>query len=283
MAIKIAIDAGHGLYTAGKRCLKSIDHGETREWVLNARIAEKVIAHLERCGAEILRTDDASGKTDVPLATRSSKINQWGADYSVSIHHDSGANGTSAGGTTVFVYSGPHSSKSDALQRAVYEGIIAACGKFGNRSKPCNYANFHMVREPSCPAILVECGFMDSVKDTPMILTEAFSDKCALGIAKGICNAAGITWKEEIVKEECEMTKEEIEALIDTRVNVKLAKITDLTGTGDNPSAWAEEATRWAIEHGIFSGDGKGNFGWRQHVTREQLAVILKALTEKMV
>ena len=79
------------------------------------------------------------------------------------------------------------------------------------------------------------------------------------------------------------MTKAEIEALIDTRVNSKLAKITDITGTGDNPSAWSKEATRWAIEHGIFAGDGKGNFGWRQHVTREQLAVILKAITEKMV
>ena len=280
MAIKIAIDAGHGRYTAGKRCLKSIDPCETREWTLNSRIAEKVIAHLERCGAEILRTDDASGKTDVPLATRSSKINQWGADYSVSIHHDSGAGGTSAGGTTVFVYSGPHSSKSDALQRAVYEGIIAACGKWGNRAEPMTSANFHMVREPSCPAILVECGFMDSATDTPMILTEAFADKCALGIAKGICQAAGLAWKDEITEEDCEMTKAEIEALVDARVDAKLAKLTDITGTGDKPSPWDEEATRWAIEQGIFAGDGKGNYGWQQPVTREQLAVILMAASK---
>ena len=45
---KIAIDAGHGLYTAGKRCLKSIDPNETREWVLNSRIAGKVIEKLKR-------------------------------------------------------------------------------------------------------------------------------------------------------------------------------------------------------------------------------------------
>ena len=274
MAVKIAIDAGHGRYTAGKRCLKSIDPGETREWVLNSRIAEKVIAHLERCGASVLRVDDASGKTDVPLSTRSAKINQWGADYSVSIHHDSGANGTSAGGTTVFVYNGPHSAKSDALQKAVYDGIIAACGKFGNRSKPCNSANFHMVREPSCPAILVECGFMDSSIDTPMILTEAFADKCALGIAKGVCRAAGITWKEE----EIDMTKAELEALIDASVDAKLTKLTDITGTGDHPSPWAKGAAEWAEKIGLFLGDGEGNYGWQQPVTREQLAVILMAM-----
>jgi len=39
---KIAIDAGHGLKTAGKRCLKSLDKNETREWVLNDRASEVV-------------------------------------------------------------------------------------------------------------------------------------------------------------------------------------------------------------------------------------------------
>ena len=39
---KIALTAGHYKYTAGKRCLKSIDPNETREWWLNDRIADKV-------------------------------------------------------------------------------------------------------------------------------------------------------------------------------------------------------------------------------------------------
>ena len=29
---KLALNAGHGLYTEGKRCLKSLDPKETREW-----------------------------------------------------------------------------------------------------------------------------------------------------------------------------------------------------------------------------------------------------------
>ena len=70
------------------------------------------------------------------------------------------------------------------------------------------------------------------------------------------------------------MTKKEIEELVDA----KLAKLTDLTGTGDKPSAWAEEAVAWAKEQGIFAGDGKGNYGWQQPVTREQLALILMAM-----
>lgn len=43
---KLALDAGHGLYTAGKRCLKSLDPNETREWVLNNRICNKIQVEL---------------------------------------------------------------------------------------------------------------------------------------------------------------------------------------------------------------------------------------------
>ena len=48
-----------------------------------------------------------------------------------------------------------------------------------------------------------------------------------------------------------------------------------VAGTGDWPSAWAEEATRWAKEKGIFNGDGQGNYGWQTPITREAVAVIL--------
>lgn len=78
-------------------------------------------------------------------------------------------------------------------------------------------------------------------------------------------------------EEESEMTQAEIEALIDTKVAAKLATLTDITGTGDNPSSWAEEAAEWAKENGLFAGDGKGNYGWQKPTTREQIAAIFKA------
>ena len=39
---KIALNAGHGMSTPGKRCLKSIDTNETRENFLNRRICDKI-------------------------------------------------------------------------------------------------------------------------------------------------------------------------------------------------------------------------------------------------
>ena len=45
-------------------------------------------------------------------------------------------------------------------------------------------------------------------------------------------------------------------------------------GSGDNPSAWAKDATRWAIETGLFAGDGAGNYDWQAPLTREMAAQI---------
>ena len=45
---KLAMTAGHYYYTSGKRCPKSLDPSETREWQLNDRIADKVEAQIGR-------------------------------------------------------------------------------------------------------------------------------------------------------------------------------------------------------------------------------------------
>lgn len=277
MSVKIAIDAGHGLYTAGKRCLKSLDPNETREWTLNQRVAAQVVTHLQRCGADVIRLDDVTGKTDVALSTRTNKANRWGANWCVSIHHDSGIGGGSGGGATVYVYSGSHSYKSDVLQGCVYKAFVAEVGQFGNRSRPRNSANFHMVRETAMPAILIECGFMDSTVDTPMILTEDFARKAALGIAKGICNAAGLAWVAEAAtgptkddtateKEEEEMTQEQFDKLMDSY----------LARRGTQPASdWAQPALDYCKDKGIMVGDDTGAMRPQSFVTRQELAQVV--------
>lgn len=80
-------------------------------------------------------------------------------------------------------------------------------------------------------------------------------------------------------KDEVDMTKSDVEKLIDSRVAAKLASLTDITGTGDNPSDWAKSATDWAKSAGIFAGSN-GNFGWQKALTREQAAVILHNMSK---
>lgn len=193
---KIAIDAGHGRNTAGKRCLKSIDQAETREWVLNNRAACVLETYLLSAGHETLRVDDTSGNTDVSLATRVKMANEWKADYYVSIHHNAGISGGIGGGTIVFVYPGTF-GKTKKTQEAIYKHSIARAKLKGNRSDGTMEADFYVLRKTTMPASLIECGFMDSATDIKHILDPEWSKRIALGIAEGICEMFGGSVKEE--------------------------------------------------------------------------------------
>ena len=192
---KIVIDAGHGKNTAGKRTLKSLDRNETREWVLNARVADALEVYLKSAGHVTLRVDDVDGSTDVSLAERVNKANGWNADYYVSVHHNAGIGGGTGGGTIVFVYPGT-SGETTRAQEAIYKYAIARAGLKGNRYDGTATADFYVLRETTMPASLVECGFMDSTTDIKFILDPEWSKKMALGIAEGICEIYGGTVKE---------------------------------------------------------------------------------------
>lgn len=179
---KIAITAGHYKYTPGKRCMKSLDPNETREWVLNDRIADKVEKLLkDYTGYELLRTDDTTGEKEVDLADRTAKANNWGADFYLSIHHNAGANGTAAGGITAYVRTNPLAASVE-WQKELYNALIAETGLKGNRASPLYRSNLHEVYVPKMPSVLLELGFMDSKTDVPIILTEDFANKCAKAI-----------------------------------------------------------------------------------------------------
>ncbi len=48
--------------------------------------------------------------------------------------------------------------------------------------------------------------------------------------------------------------------------------LTDIGGTGDAHSAWADDAVEFCKRNGLFAGDGKGNYGWQRPITREEAA-----------
>ena len=184
--IKIALDAGHGMKTAGKRCMKAIDPKETREWWLNQRIATKVENKLKDYeGVETLRVDDITGATDVKLQTRCSKANKWGADIYCSFHHNAGINGTDKpevidGGLIVYTYD--DSDKAVYLRNTLYDCLINAGLLKGNRAvKACKNPGLYVLNSTKMTAVLVEHGFMDSPDETPIILTEEYAEKAANG------------------------------------------------------------------------------------------------------
>lgn len=241
---KIALGAGHGIKTAGKRIPASLDPNETREWQLNDRIADKVEEKLKAfSGYELLRLDDSDdGEDDVALSARTNAADAWGADFYLSIHHNAGINGGTGGG--IVSYSYPNNVGGADWSEALYAALIDATGLKGNRWDGTQTANFHVLRESNAPAVLLELGFMDSKTDVPVILTEQFAEQCAEAIVSVLAERGGLT---KIISPE-------------------------------SPSGYAAIACGKAVARGVFVGNGKGVYNWTEPVTRQDLCVVLDRL-----
>ncbi len=176
----IALDAGHGLHTLGKRCMKAIDPAETREWILNARVSDLTQALLSAYDCTVIRVDDTTGARDISLAARVRAANDAGADIYIAPHHNAGINGGIGGGTVVYYCSSNDERRVQAMH--LYDAITARTGLIGNRSSKVIKRGFYVIKNTRMPAFLIENGFMDSRTDTPIILTKAHAERTAQGI-----------------------------------------------------------------------------------------------------
>lgn len=194
--LKIAIDAGHYKGTPGRRCLAALDPSETREWDLNRRVADKLEALLAGYDCQVLRVDDKSGDKLVDLGDRVAAANGWPADVYLSIHHNAGIKGGSGGGCVVYTAPGCQ-AKSKALQRAAYGAVVSRTGLVGNRDTPMMERSLYVLRRTKMPAILIECGFMDSSTDVPVILGPYFAGQVADGLLAALVEVFGLKEKKE--------------------------------------------------------------------------------------
>lgn len=209
MSFKIAYCAGHYIGTAGKRVPKSLDPNQTREWMLNNRIAEHFArAALEYEGVELLRTDDSSGKTHISIKNRTKKANNWGANLYLDIHHNAGINGGSGGGVVAFCKKKDETGKK--YRDAIYSAVIAAGKLKGNRANPLVEKNYDTMVYSKATAILMEYGFMDSKTDYPVISTDAYAQKVAYATMEGIAKVKGLKKKSSSVTQEVVEKDEQI-------------------------------------------------------------------------
>ncbi len=190
--MKIAIDSGHGLNTPGKRTPLFPDGSHIREWQFNHPTALKLGELLVGNGFEIVFV--SPGEEDTPLATRTTRANQAKADLFVSIHYNA-ATGIwgSANGTETYHH--PSSSRGQKLAELIQKELIAETGR---RDRGVKSANFQVLRETTMPAVLVECGFMDSLVEACLMLDEEYQTKCARAMAKGICAYFGKVYVEPV-------------------------------------------------------------------------------------
>ena len=207
----IAIDAGHGHNTAGKRC----PDDSMREWDFNSNVATKVCNILNSNGIETYRSDDITGNTDISLRTRTNNINTRNANICVSIHANAfTGDWNDANGIETYIIA--KGGQAEKIANIVQNKLIE---KTGRRNRGVKVGNLHMCRETKMPAILCECGFMDNREESELLKSEEYRQKCADAISEGILEYLNIEPKKEIVQAPVEELKKEEEK------NLEMARI----------------------------------------------------------
>lgn len=210
----IALDAGHGMSTSGKR-ITLAGYPDTKEWYLNDRISDRVEELLLDYDCQVVRVGDTTGKKDISLAQRVKTANNVNADVYISVHHNAGINGGTGGGTVVYYYSSKAERATQA--KALYDAIVARTGLVGNRSEKVKKNGFYVVKNTSMPAFLIENGFMDSKTDVPIILSDAHAEKTAQGIVAFLVKEFNLQ-KKQVVETKPETPKTETKKLYRVQV-----------------------------------------------------------------
>lgn len=178
MAVKIGLDAGHGLKTSGKQTPDGI-----KEWTLNDKVRDKVVAILADYDCEIIHTDGNEGKTDETLASRLTTYMKKGCAVFVSIHHNANTGKwNTATGVEVFTDNNP-TAKDNKLAKCIYDRLVKYTGMKGRGIKKCD---FYVINQDKIPAVLVEGGFMDGREDYKIITSDKGQTAYAKAVAEGL-------------------------------------------------------------------------------------------------
>jgi N-acetylmuramoyl-L-alanine amidase len=183
---KVFLGAGHGGADSGATA------GGIKEKDVNLEITLNVGRELARHGVEVKysRTGDENEK----LNDKIDECNAFSPDLALDIHNNAGG----GDGAEVYHHFGGGVGKTLAeniLKEMVKAGQNSRGAKTRKNSAGRDY--FAFIRETACPAVIVECAFLDNEKDVALISTAAGRKNIAIAICKGILATLGINFVEE--------------------------------------------------------------------------------------
>lgn len=189
------LDPGHGGRDQGAAS------AQMKEKAITLNLAHRVAKILRAYGYKVELT--RTGDTAVSLGERSAYATRTKADLFVSIHVNSAQNNTVRGiETFCMVPEGAAPSNGGKPNPKFYPGNTsnprnfllsyhlqrALLARTGAPDRGVKFARFSVLRDVTCPAALVEVGFLSNSTDELNLGSAAYLDKLARGIATGILN-----------------------------------------------------------------------------------------------
>jgi N-acetylmuramoyl-L-alanine amidase len=171
--LTVVVDAGHGGQDPG-----TLASGNLQEKDINLSVARKVAALLEQRGIGVIMT--RSQDRFIELEERAAIANQHNADLFVSIHSDSAPN-RSVEGFTVYV---SRAASPDSRQAA--QAILRSMSATGSDNHGVREADYRVLVNTTCPAVLVELGYLSNAADARRLGDNSFQNRLAQAITDGI-------------------------------------------------------------------------------------------------
>ena len=181
--ILIMIDPGHGGHDVGTQ---SISKPRYQEKSLNLVTAKFIRDFLQQMGYQVMMTREED--CFVSLEKRAQIANQRDPTIFVSVHYNS-APSSEAQGIEVFFYQSKEKKekerlfKSKKLAQSVLKHLLAETGA---KSRGVKHGNFHVIRQTTMPAILVEGGFVTNEEELQNLKDPVYLKRLAWGIVTGI-------------------------------------------------------------------------------------------------
>lgn len=202
----IGLDIGHGSNTWSSGGGKGVSTGGKiyEEHNFNSIVAKKLKALLEKSGHKVTFGVQQPNSAEQSLRARTNQFNALKVDIMISIHANwIGTFKNNTNGIGAF-YANYSSSTRSTNSKKLADLIMAEYRKqgqsiYGAGSIPSvltNWTNFHMTREVSMPAVLMELGFMSGTTDFDKIFgsqQEKYTTQMAEGMAKGINAYFGVS------------------------------------------------------------------------------------------
>lgn len=186
----VVIDAGHGGIDPGK-----VGINQALEKDINLVIARKVKRYLELSDVEVIMTREGeeglyrpedSNKKVQDMKNRVALIDSCGADLAVSIHQNSYSE-ESIKGAQVFYYA--TSLQGKALAEVMQEALAETLDKENHREAKAN-DSYYLLKKTQTPIIIAECGFLSNSREAELLTQDAYQDRVAWAVCKGILRYA---------------------------------------------------------------------------------------------
>lgn len=189
----VAVDAGHGSNTAGKRT----PDGYREHWI-NVTCASFCEKALTRCGINVVRVawDDGNAKNDedVALTTRQKIIKANHCQVSVSFHANAYGDGWNDANGVETLISNSNPADSRALANIVQAYLVQGTKQKNRGVKTQSLAMCNCNALGTKAAILVEIGFMTNKAEADLMKTDKFCKEQAEEVAHGICDYLGVKY-----------------------------------------------------------------------------------------